>query len=117
MAGPGPSILVVEDDGALRLLSRVNLELEGFRVREAATLAEARNALEAERPQGVFLDVRLGAELSDGLLDELREAGIPVVLVSGTDDLTAYRERAEDVLAKPYLPEDLVSAARRHFVG
>jgi DNA-binding response OmpR family regulator len=117
MAGPGPSILVVEDDGSLRLLSRVNLELEGFRVREAATLAEARSALEAERPQGVFLDVRLGGELSDGLLGELREAGIPVVLVSGTDDLAAYRERADGVLGKPYLPEDLVSAARRHFVG
>ena len=117
MAGPGPSILVVEDDGSLRLLSRVNLELEGFRVREAATLAEARSALERERPLGVFLDVRLGGELSDGLLDELRATGIPVVLVSGTDDLAAYRERAAEVLSKPYRPEDLVSAARRHFVG
>ncbi len=117
MAESGPSILIVEDDGSLRLLCRVNLELEGYRVREAATLAEARSAVAGERPGCVFLDVRLGGELSGDLLDELRATGIPVVLVSGTDDLAAYRERATEVLAKPYLPEDLVSAARRHFVG
>ena len=117
MHGPGVSVLVVEDDASLRFLSRVNLELEGFRVREASTLAEARSALAAERPSGVFLDVRLGGELSDQLLEELTADGIPVVLVSGADDLAALGESAAAVLAKPYLPEQLISAARLHFVG
>ena len=117
MHGPGASVLVVEDDVSLRFLARVNLELEGFRVREASSLAEARAALAAERPSGVFLDVRLGGELSDELLGELTADGIPVVLVSGADDLAALAESAAEVLAKPYLPEQLVSAARRHFVG
>ena len=114
MAPVGASILVVEDDPALRLVCRVNLELEGFRVREAATLAEARSALESERPLGVFLDVRLGGELSDGLLDELRATGIPVVLVSGTVDVMEYEGRASEVMPKPFDPADLVAAAHRH---
>jgi DNA-binding NtrC family response regulator len=37
-------VLVVDDDASLRLLCRVNLELDGFDVREAATLDEARAA-------------------------------------------------------------------------
>jgi DNA-binding NtrC family response regulator len=117
MEGPRHSILVVEDDPALRLLSRVNLELEGFMVREAASLAQARTALGDERPDVVFLDVHLGAESSDELLDELREGGIPVVLVTGTADASEYRGRASEVLAKPYEPDALIAAAKRLAVG
>ncbi|MBV8080432.1 MAG: response regulator [Actinobacteria bacterium] len=113
MEGERHGVLVVEDDPSLRLLSRVNLELAGFAVREAATLADARAAVAAERPDVVFLDVHLGSEQSDDFLDELRAAGMPVVLVTGTADASSYRQRASEVLAKPYAPEELVAAARR----
>jgi two-component system nitrogen regulation response regulator NtrX len=108
------SILVVEDDAALRLVCRVNLELEGFVVREAGATDEARAAVAAERPALVFLDLHLAGGASDGLLDELRSAGIPVVLVSGTVDLRAYEDRADAVLPKPFDPAELVATARRH---
>src|SRR5256885_10298667 len=117
MEGPSHSILVVEDDPSLRLLARVNLELEGFVVREAAQLADARSALGEERPDVVFLDVHLGREQSDDLLDEIFGSGIPVVLVTGTADASEYRTRATEVLAKPYAPEALVAAARKLVVG
>ena len=45
MDAPTPTALVVDDDAALRMLVRVNLELEGFAVREAATLEEAEAAV------------------------------------------------------------------------
>ena len=48
--------------------------------------------------------------------DELRRAGIPVVVVTGTADITQYRDRADQVLSKPFEPSALVAAARR-FVG
>ena len=111
------SILVVEDDASLRLLCRVNLELEGFRVREAAGLDEASQALGEERPLGVFLDVNLGGERCDNLLDELRAQGIPVVLVTGAADVERYRPLATEVLPKPWAPEALVAAAGRLAVG
>jgi DNA-binding response OmpR family regulator len=117
MEGPRHSILVVEDDPALRLLSRVNLELEGFAVREAASLGQARAAVGDERPDVVLLDVHLGAESSDALLDELRAGGIPVLLVTGTADADEYRTRASEVLAKPYEPDALIAAAKRLAVG
>jgi DNA-binding NtrC family response regulator len=113
--GAGP-VLVVEDDANLRLLSRVNLELERFEVREASTLEEARAAVAAEPPGMVFLDVHLHGESTDVLLAELRRAGIPVVVVTGTADVSQYRDRADMVLGKPFEPHDLIEAARR-FLG
>ena len=117
MSGGGPSILIVEDDAALRLVCRVNLELERFDVREAATLEAARLAVSAQRPALVFLDLHLGSGPSDELLDELTEAGIPVVLVSGTVDVVGYEGRASAVMAKPFDPTELVAIARRYAVG
>ena len=114
--GEQASVLVVEDDPALRLLARVNLELEQFSVREAATLEEARAAVAAERPGVVFLDVHLRGESTDVLLGELRRAGVPVVVVTGSADPEEYRDRADDVIGKPFEPSALVAAARR-FVG
>ena len=110
----GASILVVEDDASLRLVCRVNLELESFRVREAEGIAEARAAVAADRPDLVFLDLHLGTEASDGFLEELRADGIPVVLVSGTADVTEYEGRATAVIPKPFDPAELVAAAHRH---
>jgi two-component system response regulator FlrC len=111
-----PSVLVVEDDSSLRLLCRVNLELEQFYVREAATIEDARALVRDGRPDVVLLDVHLGQEATDELLAELRASGIPVVIVTGSADIAQYRERADDVLGKPFEPDALVAAARRHCV-
>jgi DNA-binding NtrC family response regulator len=112
-----PFILVVEDDPSLRLLCRINLELEEYEVREAATVVAARAIVAEQRPALVFLDVHLGEGASDVLLDELRLADIPVVLVSGTADVSHYLDRATEVLGKPFEPQALVDAARRLVVG
>lgn len=109
------SILIVEDDAALRTVCRVTLELERFHVREAGTLEEARSAIAFERPALVLLDVRLGGSTGDELLDELSAAGIPVVIVSGSPELAAYGDRA--VLAKPFDPAQLLATVREHALG
>ena len=104
---------MVDDDAALRLLSRVNLELDGFDVAEASTLAEAEAALKELRPDVVLLDVHLAAEQTDKLLARLRSEGIPVALVTGSVDVEKHRETADGVLTKPFTPQDLVDLARR----
>ncbi len=106
-------MLIVDDDASLRLLCRVNLELEGFDVREAASGADARAAVAASRPDVVLLDVHLGQESSMPLLDELRAGGIPVALVTGSADAAELRVRADEVIVKPFAPDALVAAARR----
>jgi DNA-binding response OmpR family regulator len=99
------SVLVVDDEQSLRLLCRINLELEGHRVREAATLAEARDQLERQTPDVILLDVHVGGEDGLELIDEIRALDLPVriVVLSGTSEVgPELRARVDSVLGKPF---------------
>jgi DNA-binding response OmpR family regulator len=113
MNAPRPTALVVDDDAALRMLVRVNLELEGFEVAEAATVEDAEAAVRRSRPDVVLLDVHLGGRDTLSLLARLRADELPVALVTGSVDVEEYRSAADAVLSKPFIPQDLVAVARR----
>ncbi len=102
-------MLVVDDEPAIRLLCKVNLELGGYEVREAGTLEEARKAVSADDVAVVLLDMHVGSERSESLLAELRERGLPVAVVTGSADLDALRGAADAVLGKPFTIADLES--------
>jgi DNA-binding response OmpR family regulator len=110
---PTLNALVVDDDISLRTLVRVNLELEGFAVREAGSVGAANAEVERERPDVVLLDMHLGGEDSTALLASLRAQGIPVALVTGSVDVSDYQDAADAILAKPFVPENLIDVARR----
>jgi two-component system C4-dicarboxylate transport response regulator DctD len=109
-------VLVVDDDASLRLLCRVNLELDGYEVREAATLDAARAIVATEPVSVVLLDLHVGRERGEILLDELRsrEPRIPVVVISGSSDVEAGELRlpADAVLGKPFTIEALRDTVR-----
>jgi len=99
------TVLVVDDEHSLRLLCRINLELDGHVVHEAATLAEARELIEQEPPDVILLDLHVGVEDGLDLLDEVEALDLPVrvVLLSGTSDVSAeLRSRVSGVLGKPF---------------
>ena len=104
---------MVDDDLGLRTLSRIVLQLEGFDVREASSLSEADAALAERRPDVVLLDVHLGIEQSEQLFARLRAEGIPVAAVTGTADLGDVQSWADETLAKPFDPAELIAMARR----
>jgi DNA-binding response OmpR family regulator len=112
--GGNPVVLVVDDEPAIRLLCRVNLELEGYRVLEAPSLVAARRALETGEIGLVLLDMRIGMERGDSLLDELQALSIPVVVVTGSADVheAEWAGRADAVLGKPFAIEELLRAVR-----
>jgi DNA-binding NtrC family response regulator len=108
-------ILVVDDDPSIRLLCRVNFELEGHEVLEAASLPEARATLAGEDVAVVVLDVHLHNERSDALVAEChaRRPPIPVVLVTGSVDITdPGLVEADAILPKPFELEILLSTVR-----
>src|SRR4051795_3895667 len=130
-------ILVVDDDPSIRLLCKVNLELDGHEVLEAHSLDSARATLADEEVDVIVLDVHLHRERSDPLVTECHARRppipgvlvtgsggrtpppppppppIPVVLVTGSVELThpALRE-ADAVLPKPFELDQLLSAVR-----
>jgi DNA-binding NtrC family response regulator len=100
-----PLVLIVDDDESLRLLCRVNLELDGYRVAEAPTVAAAEEALAMGGVDLILLDVHVGADDGLELLDEIAALELPtrVVLLSGTSEVgPELRARVDSVLGKPF---------------
>jgi DNA-binding NtrC family response regulator len=112
--GSGARVLVVDDEPSIRLLCRINLELEGHEVVEAASMSEAREQLGDERIDVVMLDLHLGRETSVELVGECHahEPPIPVVLVTGAADVLDREPEADAVLPKPFEPQALLDAVR-----
>jgi len=117
-------ILVVDDEAAIRLLCRVNLEMEGFQVVEAATRQEVLPTARAEAPDAVLLDLMLpGVDPHDewAVARDLRAdpatATVPIVFLSARADLRG-RERGTiegpvGYLTKPFNPNELASTLRQ----
>jgi signal transduction histidine kinase/DNA-binding response OmpR family regulator len=117
---PAPTVLVVDDDAAVRPLLADTLRRAGFTVREAASAAEAQARL-AERPDLVVVDAQLpdgdGREIGRRLKADPLTHDIPVVMVSGVyvedDERTAALEECCDAfLRKPVGPRELVATAQ-----
>jgi DNA-binding response OmpR family regulator len=111
------TVLVVDDDAAIRLLCRVNLELEGHRVVEASNLGEARSLMAAEPVKVVLLDLHIGKERGLDLLRELRRdrPEVAVALLTGSPQERSPREEAtaDAVISKPFAIEELGETVRR----
>jgi DNA-binding response OmpR family regulator len=104
------TILIVDDDASLRLLCRINLELEGYRVVEAPTVAAAEEALARGGVDLVLLDVHIGPDDGIALMRSLRRRKhrASVVLFTGSAQLDAEtRAEADGVVPKPFRLEEL----------
>jgi len=114
-----PRILIVDDDRALCALLAEYLQREGFVVDVAhdseAALVQLRN--QAQRPDLLILDVMMPGR--DGLetLRELRlQYRLPVIMLSArgepVDRVIGLELGADDYLAKPCLPRELLARVR-----
>ena len=101
--GTGKTVLVVDDDQSLRLLCRVNLELDGYTVLEATGVGQAKEMLAAGGIDAMLLDLHLGDGDGRDLLASLGADRPPVALFTGSEQIgPALREVADAVLSKPF---------------
>ncbi len=115
------TILVIEDDAALREMSTMALAKEGHRVLAASSVEEARNLLESSTVDLVVSDIYLGDTTAIDLLRSIPAAELPRVILMtahGTVETAAAARQAGvfDYLAKPFTLEtllDRVAAALR----
>ncbi|MHB2169198.1 nitrogen assimilation response regulator NtrX [Alsobacter sp. R-9] len=114
-------ILIVDDEADIRELVAGILDDEGYRCRTAANSDEALGAIEARRPQLVFLDIWIQGSRLDGLqlLDIIKEQhpDLPVVMISGHGNIetavSAIKRGAYDFIEKPFKADRLVLVAER----
>ncbi|MGE0193467.1 MAG: response regulator [Planctomycetota bacterium] len=122
MSTPGPRILVVEDDAALRALLATTLPAHGYRVLDVATAAEALRDASEYLPDLVLLD--LGLPDMDGVecIRRIRAwSPLPIVVLTARGQEAAKVEAldagADDYVTKPFgFPELLarIRVALRH---
>ena len=115
----GPLVLVVDDDARLREFMRVNLEMEGYSVREAASAEAALEAIEDSAPELVLLDVVMPGVDGWQMLQRMQErhGSIPVIMFSrqGRRAVAADAEQrgARGFIGKPFDPQQLIERAKQ----
>ncbi len=107
-------ILVVDDDEQLSSLLVLVLEGDGYPVVEARSAAGAIAEVEKGSVDLVVLDISLGEDDGRLVLGKIREMGdLPVIFISGKSDIAdrvlGLRLGADDYLAKPFSPVELVA--------
>ncbi|MEX2393385.1 MAG: response regulator [Actinomycetota bacterium] len=114
-------VLVVDDDPQVLKLLRVNFELEGYDVIEAASGQEAIRAARTKRPDVIVCDVMMpgmdGFEVLEQLRADPKTADLPVVLCSAkaqrSDVVHGERSGADAYVTKPFDPQDLLDTVER----
>jgi excisionase family DNA binding protein len=115
----GPMILLVDDDERVRELVRVNLEFEGYVVREAGSAEAGLAAIEDARPDLILLDVMMpqvdGWEMLRRVQERHGVGAIPVLMFSGqVESQEEARERgAEGFVGKPFDLQQLIDQTKQ----
>jgi len=107
-------ILVVDDEQRIVNFLRTKLKASGYDVVSAGDGAEALEQIEAEEPDLMVLDLLMPRMDGFELMERLRAfSPIPVVILSArgadTDRIRGLKLGADDYLAKPFNPEELVA--------
>jgi two-component system, OmpR family, KDP operon response regulator KdpE len=107
------TVLVIDDDPSLRLLCRVNLELEGYAVVEAGSLAQAEQALEDGGVNVILLDMHLGNEQGRELIPKIEEHGLGSSLALLTGSPGSQLPAGATVIPKPFQIDQLTGTVRQ----
>ena len=117
---PASKVLVIDDEAAIRLLCRVNLEAEKIDVVEAADGRAGLELARSERPDAILLDVMMpgvdGWRVAEELLGNEETADIPIIFLTARAE---FRDRARgldiggvDYVTKPFNPIELAGLVR-----
>jgi DNA-binding response OmpR family regulator len=117
------AVLIVDDEQHIRLLIEQTLEElldEGVELYTAAEGDEALAAIQAQRPDLVFLDVMMpgqsGLDVTRAVRADPALAGIHIVLLTAKgqaqDQAAGLAAGADQYLTKPFDPDALLSLAR-----
>ena len=112
-----PYILVVEDEEAIAMMVRYNLESDDFEVEVADDGEKALTCIKERRPDIIVLDWMLpalsGVEVCQQVRAKEDTAGIPIIMLTArgeeADRITGLDVGADDYMVKPFSPQELIA--------
>lgn len=109
-------ILLVEDDAQITASLSAFLQSEGFSVETATGETQARQLVEQTAPGLLLVDVQLAEGSGFGVCAYARSRGLPVIFLTASGDessvVLGLDMGADDYIAKPFRPRELVSRIR-----
>lgn len=115
-----PTVLIVDDESYIREFLAQILS-EHFRIAFAKDGKEAIEIAKSAKPAVIVLDVLMpgqnGIETCKKLREQRESEGIPVIMLTAVNEpeqrIKAFNAGADDYLAKPFLPEELIARINR----
>ena len=111
-----PKILIVEDDITIIRTLEAYLLSEGFETVSVSGQRQALSALEKEIVDLLLLDISLAEGSGFAVCEAAKERGLPVIFLTASGDensvVRGLDMGADDYIAKPFRPRELVSRIR-----
>ena len=118
------TILIVEDEEAVRELEKFILEQYGYDVMEARDGLEGLAKAEFKKPDLILLDLMMPDVSGGRMFYEMRRhpttEGIPIVVVTGKPDAHEMFDEeigSDNVIMKPFEAETLLARIEAHIGG
>lgn len=114
------TVLLVEDDDAIREMLRLPLKKAGFQLLEAATASHARTLVLEHMPNLILLDWMLpdmsGVDWARSLKQDRLTRDIPILMLTARgeeeDRVRGLEAGADDYVTKPFSPRELIARMR-----
>ncbi|MCD6039550.1 MAG: phoB [Gammaproteobacteria bacterium] len=114
---PHPSLLIIEDEAAIRDMIRFALIPTGFTITEASNVHEAKQKLAEKLPDLILLDWMLpgtsGIDFAKKLKSDVAMCNIPLIMLTARAEeenkIRGLEIGADDYITKPFSPLELIA--------
>ena len=118
-----PTVLIVEDEEAIVLMLRYNLERQGYTVFSTSDGDEAMSIALEVKPDIILLDWMLPGSTGIAICTRIRNhedtRAIPIIMLTAkgeeADRIKGLDSGADDYIVKPFSPNELISRMRAIF--
>ena len=113
----GKTVLIVDDEAAIREMIAVALQMTGYRCLEADNAQNAHAIVVDHQPDIILLDWMMpdvsGIELARRLKRETAYADIPIIMLTARSEednkIQGLEAGADDYITKPFSPRELIA--------
>ncbi len=114
------TVLVVEDEAAIRDMIAMALERAGYRARHADSAEDARAAMRLAHPDLLLLDWMLpgesGLDMARSIKDDAQMSQIPIIMLTARgeedDRVRGLDAGADDYITKPFSPREMMARVK-----